>query len=66
MSIKSILAATILSALFAGTSAIAGDNDHFADADAIYTTATESVVKQKVSYLAPRIDAEDTQLSGRK
>ncbi len=38
MNIKAILASTLLTALFAGTSAIAGDNDHFA--------ATEQTMKQ--------------------
>ena len=33
MKIKAILVSTLLTPLFAGTSAIAGDNDHFAKAD---------------------------------
>ncbi len=45
---KALLAGTLLTSLLAGTSAIAGDNDHFAKAD--YATNTESVIVQKVSY----------------
>ncbi len=62
---KAILASTLLTALFAGQSAIAGqdiDNGVFA-AD---TATTKSVMIQKVSYLAPTIEAEDTVVSGRK
>lgn len=62
---KAILASTLLTALFAGTSAIAGDNDHFAAAD--YETANSSVVMQKVSYQAPSVSTnDDTVLSGKK
>ena len=48
MNTKVLLAGTILTALFAGTSAIAGDNDHFAASDSV--TATDSVVIQTVIY----------------
>ena len=64
MNIKAILASTLLTALFTGTSAIAGDNDHFAAAD--YETTNSSVVTQKVSYQAATLDIEDTVKSGRK
>ncbi len=62
---KAIIASTLLTALFAGTSAIAGDNDHFAAAD--YETAITSVVMQKVSYQAPSVSTnDDSVLSGKK
>ncbi len=62
---KAIIASTLLTALFAGTSAIAGDNDHFAAAD--YETAITSVVMQKVSYQAPSVSTNDgSVLSGKK
>jgi len=48
MNTKVLLAGTILTALFAGTSAIAGDNDHFAASDSVI--ATDSVVIQTVIY----------------
>lgn len=64
MNIKAILASTLLTALFAGTSAIAGDNDHFAAAD--YETTNASVAMQKVSYQAATLDTEDSVESGRK
>ena len=64
MKIKAILVSTLLTALFAGTSAIAGDNDHFAKADSI--TATESVEMQKVSYQTATLDNEASVASGRK
>ena len=64
MNIKAILASTLLTALFAGTSAIAGDNDHFAATD--YETTNSSVVTQKVSYQAATLDIEDSVKSGRK
>ncbi len=64
MNTKAILASALLTALFAGTSAIAGDNDHFAKSDSI--TATESVEMQKVSYQTAILDNEDTIHSGRR
>ena len=64
MKIKAILVSTLLTALFAGTSAIAGDNDHFAKAD--YGITNSSVEKQKVSYQLATIDIEGTVISGRK
>ena len=48
MNTKTLLAGTILSALFAGTSAFAGDNAYLFE-DAASATTTESVVAQKVS-----------------
>ncbi|MEH6458182.1 MAG: hypothetical protein V7749_17765 [Cocleimonas sp.] len=48
MNTKILLAGTILTALLAGTSAIAGDNDYLFE-DSAYAT-TESVVAQKVVY----------------
>ncbi len=64
MNIKAILASTLLTALFAGTSAIAGDNDHFAAAD--YETTNSSVEMQKVSYQTATLDNEASVASGRK
>jgi len=49
MNTKTLLAGTILSALFATTSAFAGDNAYLFE-DANYATTTESVVAQKVSF----------------
>ena len=62
---KVILASTLLTALFAGQSAIAGqDNDQ--GVFATDTAITESVTTDKVRYDAPVIDNEDTVVSGRK
>ncbi len=62
---KAILASTLLTALFAGQSAIAGqDNDQ--GVFATDTAITESVTTDKVRYDAPVIDNEDTVVSGRK
>ena len=69
---KAIIASTLLTALFAGQSAIAGqDND-----DGVFaqlTANTESVTFDKVNYLAPtvetekaEVETEDTVISGRK
>jgi len=59
MNTKAILAGTLLSALFAGTSAFAGDNDYlFEDVD--YATTTESVVAQKVSVQEVAVETEYT------
>ncbi|MEH6455725.1 MAG: hypothetical protein V7749_05350 [Cocleimonas sp.] len=52
MNTKAILAGTILTALFAGQTAIAGDNDHFIDVAAANTQS--SVVAQTVSFQAPK------------
>ncbi len=51
---KAILASTLLTALFAGQTAIAGDNDHFAVSDS--ATITESVAIQKVSFQSPAVE----------
>jgi len=67
---KAIIASTLLTALFAGQSAIAGqDNDEGVFAQ--LTANTESVTIYKVNYLAPtaeadQVEAEDTVVSGRK
>ena len=62
---KAILASTLLTALFAGQSAIAGqDNDQ--GVYSVNTATTESVMIQKVNYLAPTVDTNDTVVSGRK
>jgi len=53
---KTILASMLLTALFAGTSAIAGDNDHFVDIAA--SVNTESVVIQKVSLQSPAVETD--------
>ncbi|MEH6455724.1 MAG: hypothetical protein V7749_05345 [Cocleimonas sp.] len=54
---KAIIASTLLTALFAGTSAIAGDNSYLFE-DASYASTTESVVAQKVSLQVEAIEAE--------
>jgi len=58
MNTKALLASTLLTALFAGTSAIAGDNDHFAVADneATNVTTSETAVMKKVSYQSPTVE----------
>ncbi len=64
MNTKAIIASTLLTALFAGQSAIAGqniDNGVFAA-----PAASESSMVQKVSYLAPTVDSNDAVVSGRK
>ncbi len=62
---KAILAGTLFTALLAGTSAIAdGDDNEFFYEN---TVSTESVVINKVNYLAPSVTIDDgTVLSGRK
>ena len=62
---KAILASTLLTALFAGQTAIAGqDNDQ--GVFATDTAITESVTTDKVRYETPVFDNEDTVVSGRK
>ncbi len=67
---KVILASTLLTALFSGQSAIAGqDNDDGPFAE--LTENTESVTIKKMNYLAPTVEtdvveAEDKVVSGRK
>jgi len=62
---KAILASTLLTALFAGQSAIAGqDNDQ--GVFATNTAVTESAMTDKVRYDAPTFDYEETVVSGRK
>ncbi len=67
---KAILASTLLTALFAGQSAIAGqDNDEGVFAE--LTANSESETIKKVNYLAPKVEtqeveAKDTVVSGRK
>lgn len=46
INIKALLASTLLTVLFTSTTAIAGDNDHFIDAE---QAVTKSVLMQKVS-----------------
>jgi len=53
MNTKALLAGTILTALFAGQTASAADNDYLFE-DAAYATTTESVVVQTVSFQAPK------------
>ena len=62
---KAILASTLLTALFAGQSAIAGQ-DTDGGVFAQLTANTETVTTDKVRYEAPTFDAEDTIVSGRK
>ena len=67
---KAILASTLLTALFVGQSAIAGqDNDEGVFAQ--LTANTESVSTDKVNYIAPiveddQVEAEEIIVSGRK
>ena len=64
MNTKVIIASTLLTALFAGQSAIAGQN---IDNGVFAAPATsESSMVQKVSYLAPTVDSNDAVVSGRK
>ncbi len=58
MNTKTILASTLLTALLAGTSAIAGDNDHFAvaDYDATNMISSETAAKDKVNYQSPTVE----------
>ena len=66
MNTKAIITSTLLTALFAGQSAIAGqDNDNSVFA-ANSAASSESVMIQKVNYLAPTVDTNDTVVSGRK
>ena len=62
---KAILASTLLTALFAGQTAIAGQ-DKDQGVFATDTAITESVTTDKVRYDAPVFDNEDTVVSGRK
>ena len=60
-----ILASTLLTALFASQSAIAGqDSDEGVFAE--LTANTVTVTTDKVRYEAPTFDAADTVVSGRK
>ena len=64
MNTKAIIAGTLLTALFAGQSAIAGqnlDNGVFAA-----PAASESTMAQKVNYQAPALEIEEMPVSGRK
>ncbi len=64
MNIKVIIISSLFAALFAGTSAIAGDNDHFSKSDDV--TPYSSVEKQKVSYQLATLEIDDSVISGRK
>ena len=64
MNTKAIIASTLLTAIFAGQTAIAGDNDHFAAAD--YAVQSETVVMQKVSLNSDVITTITAEESGRK
>ena len=57
---KAILASTLLTALFAGQTAIAGqDND-----DGVFATDTATTESElRVNYIAPKVDTEDTRAS---
>jgi len=52
---KAILASTLLTALFAATSAFAGDNAYLFEG-ASYVATTESVVAQKVSLQSEELE----------
>ncbi|MEH6458183.1 MAG: hypothetical protein V7749_17770 [Cocleimonas sp.] len=54
---KAIVASALLTVLFAGTSAIAGDNSYLFE-DASYASTTESVVAQKVSLQTPTVEVD--------
>ena len=67
MNIKAILASTLLTALFAGTSVIADDmvlsgKKSAADIE----TTHSSVEKQRVNYQIATFDNEDSVVSGKK
>ena len=65
MNTKAIIAGTLLTALFAGQSAFAGqDNDQ--GVFATVTEKTETVTTDKVRYDAPAFDNEYNVVSGRK
>ena len=65
MNTKAIIASTLLTALVAGQSAIAGqDTDQ--GVFATNTEMTESVTTDKVRYDAPVLDNAETVISGRK
>jgi len=55
---KALLAGTLVTALFAGTSAIAGDNSYLFE-DANYASNSESVANQKVSYQSVLIETDN-------
>ncbi len=64
MNTKAIIAGTLLTALFAGQSAFAGqdtDNGVFAA-----PAASESTMVQKVNYQAPALEIEEITVSSRK
>jgi len=60
---KTILASTLLTALFAGQSAIAGQN---LDNGVFAAPASESTMVQKVNYQSPSLEIEEMAISGRK
>ena len=64
MNTKVIIASTLLTALFAGQSAIAGQNID----NGVFATpaASESTMVQKVNYQAPSLEIETMTVSGRK
>ena len=65
MNTKALIASTLLTAVFAGQSAVAGqasDQGVFA----ANTAVTESVMTDKVNYDAPSFDYAETTVSGRK
>ncbi len=57
MNTKALLTGTILTVLIAGTSAFAGDNDHFVDVAA--ANIETSVAFQTVSFQASKVIVED-------
>ena len=66
MNIKTILASTLLTAFFAGTTAFAEDRDNLFEWEFNYTPS-ESVNKNKVTYQAPTVSVDDEViLSGRR
>ena len=66
MNTKAIIAGTLLTALFAGQSAIAGQDNNNGVFATNSATSSESAMFQKVSYLAPTVDSNDAVVSGRK
>ncbi|WP_299875610.1 hypothetical protein [uncultured Cocleimonas sp.] len=68
MNTKAIIAGTLLTALFAGQSAFAGqDTDETVFAELTANTAvTQSASTDKVNYDAPTVDSSESVVSGKK
>lgn len=55
--VKTVVTGALLTAFIAGTSAFAGDNDHFIDTG--YSAKAESVEIKKVSFEQATLDIKD-------